>query len=68
VAIVKIDSPNVKVNSLSREMFPEFTSVMDEVSKNENVKAVVLISGKTSSFIAGAGNIYLSLDCIYIVD
>ena len=54
------------MNSLSREMFPEFTSVMDEVSKNDNVKAVVLISGKTSSFIAGAGIYIFKLTFKYI--
>lgn len=35
-------------------MFPEFTSALEEVSNNENCRGVVLISGKTSSFIAGA--------------
>ena len=54
VAVVKIDAQNAKVNTLSREMFPEFISVMDEVAKNDKVKSVVIISGKTSGFIAGA--------------
>ena len=54
VAVIKFDTPNAKVNSLSRELIPEFESVFQEVSKNDNVKAVVLISGKTSGFIAGA--------------
>lgn len=35
-------------------MFPEFTSAFEEVNKNDKVKGVVLISGKTSGFIAGA--------------
>ena len=52
--MLKIDSPNAKVNTLSREMFPEFISAFDEVSKSDNVKGIVLISGKTSGFIAGA--------------
>lgn len=54
VAIIKIDSPNVKVNTLSREMFPEFQSAFKETSQNEKVKAIVLISGKSTGFIAGA--------------
>jgi len=54
IAVVKIDAQNAKVNTLSREMFPEFISVMGEVNKNEKVKGVVIISGKTSGFIAGA--------------
>jgi len=54
IAVVKVDAKNAKVNTLSREMFPEFTSVFDEVSKNDAVKGVVIISGKTTGFIAGA--------------
>lgn len=54
IAVIKIDTPNAKVNTLSREMFPEFTSALEEVNKNEKCRGVVLISGKTSGFIAGA--------------
>jgi len=54
IAVIKIDSPNSKVNTLSREMFPEFISAFDEVNANANVKGIVLISGKSTSFIAGA--------------
>jgi len=54
IAVVRIDAQNAKVNTLSREMFPEFISVMGEVNKNDKVKGVVIISGKTSGFIAGA--------------
>ena len=35
-------------------MFPEFTSALEEVNQNEKCRGVVLISGKTSGFIAGA--------------
>lgn len=41
IAVVKVDAKNAKVNTLSREMFPEFTSVFDEVSKNDAVKGIV---------------------------
>jgi enoyl-CoA hydratase/long-chain 3-hydroxyacyl-CoA dehydrogenase len=54
IAVVKIDAKDAKVNTLSREMLPEFVSVFDECSKNDAVKAIVVISGKTSGFIAGA--------------
>jgi len=54
VAVIKIDSPNSKVNTLNRDLFPEFTSVLQEVSKNDSIKSAVLISGKTTGFIAGA--------------
>ncbi len=54
MAVIKIDSPDAKVNTLSREMFPEFASAFAECQANEQVKGIVLISGKTSGFIAGA--------------
>ncbi len=54
IAVVKIDAKNAKVNTLSREMFPEFTSVFEEVSNNDACKGIVIISGKTTGFIAGA--------------
>lgn len=54
IAVVKVDTPNAKVNTLSREMFPEFTAAFDEIAKNDKCKGVVIISGKTSGFIAGA--------------
>ncbi len=51
---MKIDSPNAKVNTLSRELLPEFVSAFHEAQSNDKVKGIVLISGKTSGFIAGA--------------
>lgn len=54
IAVVKIDAKNAKVNTLSRDMFPEFTAAFEEVTKNDDVKGVVIISGKPSGFIAGA--------------
>jgi len=54
VAVIKFDSPNAKVNSLSRELMPEFDAVFSECQNNAAVRAIVLISGKTSGFIAGA--------------
>ena len=62
MAVIKIDSPNVKVNSLGLELFPEFNSAFEEVQKNEKTKAIVLISGKPGSFIAGA-DIKMISDC-----
>jgi len=54
VAVVKIDDKNAKVNTLNTGLLPEFTSVFDEISNNDTVKSVVVISGKTTGFIAGA--------------
>ena len=54
VAVIKFDTPGAKVNSLSRELMPEFRAVFDEVNGNAQCKSIVLMSGKTSGFIAGA--------------
>ena len=62
IGVIKIDTPNAKVNSLGIELFPEFTSAFDELTASDKCKAIVLISGKTSSFIAGA-DIKMISDC-----
>jgi enoyl-CoA hydratase/long-chain 3-hydroxyacyl-CoA dehydrogenase len=54
IAVIKIDIKDAKQNTLNRELLPEFASVFDEATNNENVKGIVVISGKTNSFIAGA--------------
>uniref|UniRef100_A0A670YXD6 Trifunctional enzyme subunit alpha, mitochondrial n=1 Tax=Pseudonaja textilis TaxID=8673 RepID=A0A670YXD6_PSETE len=54
VAVVRFNSPNSKVNTLSREMQTEFVDIMQEIWNNDAVKSAVLISGKPGCFIAGA--------------
>ncbi|XP_075000865.1 trifunctional enzyme subunit alpha, mitochondrial isoform X2 [Calonectris borealis] len=54
VAVVRFNTPNSKVNTLSRQLNSEFTDVMNEIWANESVKSAVLISSKPGSFIAGA--------------
>ncbi|EDW03109.1 trifunctional enzyme subunit alpha, mitochondrial [Drosophila grimshawi] len=54
VMVIKIDSPNVKVNSLGAEVSNEFESVIKDLETNAAVKAAVLISGKPGCFVAGA--------------
>ncbi|XP_037246668.1 trifunctional enzyme subunit alpha, mitochondrial isoform X2 [Falco biarmicus] len=54
VAVVRFNSPNSKVNTLSKQFSSEFTDVMNEIWANEAVKSAVLISSKPGSFIAGA--------------
>uniref|UniRef100_A0A8C0HS27 enoyl-CoA hydratase n=1 Tax=Buteo japonicus TaxID=224669 RepID=A0A8C0HS27_9AVES len=54
VAVVRFNTPNSKVNTLSRQLSSEFTDVMNEIWANEAVKSAVLISSKPGSFIAGA--------------
>uniref|UniRef100_A0A8C3G486 Trifunctional enzyme subunit alpha, mitochondrial n=1 Tax=Cyclopterus lumpus TaxID=8103 RepID=A0A8C3G486_CYCLU len=54
VAVVRINDPNSKVNTLSIQMQKEMAEVMDEVWANDAVKSAVLISSKPGCFIAGA--------------
>lgn len=48
-----LDREGTAVNSLSREVFDEFENVIGDIV-NENPKAVILGSAKSSGFIAGA--------------
>uniref|UniRef100_A0A8C3TYF1 enoyl-CoA hydratase n=1 Tax=Catharus ustulatus TaxID=91951 RepID=A0A8C3TYF1_CATUS len=54
VAVVRFNTPNSKVNTLSKQLSAEFTDVMNEIWANEAVRSAVLISSKPGSFIAGA--------------
>lgn len=54
VAIVTFDIPGEPVNTLSEETGNEFAALLEELSNDGAVKAVVLISGKKDNFIAGA--------------
>jgi 3-hydroxyacyl-CoA dehydrogenase/enoyl-CoA hydratase/3-hydroxybutyryl-CoA epimerase len=54
VAIVWLDRQNAAVNSLNEEVIGEFKSVSDAIETNKEVKAVVFISRKADTFIAGA--------------
>ncbi|KAL2098927.1 hypothetical protein ACEWY4_005407 [Coilia grayii] len=54
VAVVRINDPNSKVNTLSEKMQEEMTAVMNEIWGNAEVKSAVLISSKPGCFIAGA--------------
>ncbi|XP_023367586.1 trifunctional enzyme subunit alpha, mitochondrial, partial [Otolemur garnettii] len=54
VAVIRINSPNSKVNTLSKEVHSEFIEVMNEVWANDQIRSAVLISSKPGCFIAGA--------------
>ncbi|XP_012266008.2 trifunctional enzyme subunit alpha, mitochondrial [Athalia rosae] len=54
VAVITLDSPGVKVNSLSQEVIAEMDGLLKEIAVNPAVKSAVLISGKPGCFIAGA--------------
>ncbi|XP_068437005.1 hydroxyacyl-CoA dehydrogenase trifunctional multienzyme complex subunit alpha b [Clinocottus analis] len=54
VAVVRLNDPNSKVNTLSIQMQKEIEEVFNEVWANDAVKSAVLISSKPGCFIAGA--------------
>ncbi|EPY77039.1 trifunctional enzyme subunit alpha, mitochondrial [Camelus ferus] len=54
VAVIRINSPNSKVNTLGQELHSEFLEVMNEVWSSDQIRSVVLISSKPGCFIAGA--------------
>mmetsp|Transcript_6973 Transcript_6973/g.10984 ORF Transcript_6973/g.10984 Transcript_6973/m.10984 type:complete len:247 (+) Transcript_6973:239-979(+) len=54
VAIVTMDEPGSKVNTISSRMQADFADMLDTIAKDDSVKATVLISAKKDNFIAGA--------------
>nr|ACO15275.1 Trifunctional enzyme subunit alpha, mitochondrial precursor [Caligus clemensi] len=53
IAVLKLDSPGVKVNSLNLEVLDEMKSLYGRLSVDDAVKGIVLMSGKPDCFIAG---------------
>ena len=65
VAMLTIDVPGERMNILKETFFPAAQAALDEVEKNPAIKAAVIISGKSDSFIAGADiNIIKSLQTV----
>ena len=54
VALITLDTPESKVNVISRELFGEIAAALDEIERDPVVRAAVLASGKPGTFIAGA--------------
>lgn len=54
VAVLNIDVPGERMNILKESFFPAMQAALEEVEKNPAVRAAVIISGKSDSFIAGA--------------
>jgi len=53
-AIVYFDTPDSPVNVLSRELFDEFTPIIEKIESDSSIRACVLASAKPGTFIAGA--------------
>jgi len=54
IAVVKIDIPNSSQNSLNEQVSAELKKIILRVEQDSAVKGVVIMSGKPTSFIAGA--------------
>ncbi|XP_074541370.1 hydroxyacyl-CoA dehydrogenase trifunctional multienzyme complex subunit alpha a [Halichoeres trimaculatus] len=54
VAVVRLNDPTAKVNTLSVQMQSDLEEVMGEIWSNQAVKSAVFISSKPGCFIAGA--------------
>lgn len=54
VAVVWLDQPGEKINKLAVDLVEEFHTLLDNLEKDSEVKAAVLISKKPDTFIAGA--------------
>lgn len=54
IAVVTLDLPDEPVNKLTRAVSGEFKTLLDRLAADGGVRALVLISGKPDTFIAGA--------------
>ena len=54
VAIITLDQPDAKVNTLDESMMDQFSEILDNLEKDSSTQGAVLISGKEHNFIAGA--------------
>ena len=54
IAIVRLDTPDEKVNKLDEKLIEEFSTFLDELEANDEITGAVLLSGKENNFIAGA--------------
>ncbi|HEX4496696.1 MAG TPA: 3-hydroxyacyl-CoA dehydrogenase NAD-binding domain-containing protein [Thermoanaerobaculia bacterium] len=54
LATLTFDSPDRKVNVFTREAFQELEAILQELGGRKDIGALILLSGKPGSFIAGA--------------
>ncbi|MFL6192655.1 MAG: 3-hydroxyacyl-CoA dehydrogenase NAD-binding domain-containing protein [Thermoanaerobaculia bacterium] len=54
LAALTFDSPDRKVNVFTRAAFQELEQVIEEVAGRKDIGCLILLSGKPTSFIAGA--------------
>jgi 3-hydroxyacyl-CoA dehydrogenase / enoyl-CoA hydratase / 3-hydroxybutyryl-CoA epimerase len=54
IAVLNMDVPGETMNTLKAEFGPEISAVLAEIKSDTSIKGLVVISGKTDSFVAGA--------------
>lgn len=54
VGAIVIDVPNESVNTLQQNFEHEFDHVFDQIEQDSAIQAVIIVSNKSDSFIAGA--------------
>jgi 3-hydroxyacyl-CoA dehydrogenase / enoyl-CoA hydratase / 3-hydroxybutyryl-CoA epimerase len=54
IAIVTLDVPNAPINTFSRAVREEFTTLIDRLERDETIRAAVIRSGKPDVWVAGA--------------
>ena len=54
IAVLTMDVPGESMNTLKQAFGDDITKILDEIEADNSIKGVVLISGKPSSFVAGA--------------
>ncbi|HEY9758635.1 MAG TPA: 3-hydroxyacyl-CoA dehydrogenase NAD-binding domain-containing protein [Oculatellaceae cyanobacterium] len=54
VGIITIDLPDSKVNTLGSTSMGELLNVLQQVTQDASIKGLVIVSGKSDNFVAGA--------------
>lgn len=54
IGVITIDVPNETMNVLKAEFAEQINAVFEEVEKNTHVSGLIITSGKSNSFVAGA--------------
>ena len=54
IAVVTIDVPGEKMNTLKAEFAAQVRAILKEIRENKEIRGVVFISAKADNFIAGA--------------
>src|SRR2546423_5073025 len=54
LAIIWFDLPGEKVNKFSSNVMMEFARIVDDMERANDIKRIIIASGKPSIFIAGA--------------